>query len=375
MQNTIDPPENEKGSTMKSAVCYGAGEPLVIEEISIDPPQRGEVKVRMVATAICHSDISLLKGEWGPGPFPVIAGHEGAGIVEEVGDDVTRVRPGDHVIVTLLRSCQQCFYCITGKPYLCKGTFALQQQTRLHTRNGEDVVQGLNTAAFAAYTVVDQSQLAQIPDALPLDRAALLACGVITGTGAVINTAQVRPGESVLVIGAGGVGLSAIQGAAIAGAGRIIALDIVDMKLEAARAFGATDAFNAAREDLHEMVHELTAGRGADYALITVGSSAAAVQGMTLLRPGGTLVIVGLPRANARLSLSPMQAAVNCLRILGSYMGSTNLSVDIPRLVDLYQQGRLKLEELITQRYAPEQINEAIEAVESGTALRNIILW
>ncbi len=360
---------------MKSAICYEAGKPLVIEDLKIDRPQQGEVKVRMVATAICHSDISFLKGEWGPVPSPVVAGHEGAGIVEEVGEGVTLVKPGDHVVVSLLRSCRQCFYCTTGKPYLCRGTFALQEQTRLHTRDGADVTQGLSTSAFAEYTIVDQSQLAPIPDSIPLDRAALLACGVITGLGAVVNTAQVRPGESVVVVGTGGVGLSAVQGAVIAGASRIIALDVVDMKLEAARKFGATDAFNATREDLREVVYGLTDGLGADYVFVTVGSTSAEAQGLTLLRPNGALVIVGLPRADALLSFSPVFAAVNGLRILTSFMGSTNLSVDVPRLVDLYQQGRLKLDELITKRYAPEQINEAIEAVERGEALRNVIMW
>ena len=360
---------------MKSAVCYEAGKPLVIEDLKIDPPQQGEVKVRMVATAICHSDISVIKGEWWPLTGPTVAGHEGAGIVEEIGEGVTNVKPGNHVVVSLLRSCKQCFYCKTGKPYLCRGAFALQEQTRMHTRDGIDVAQGLLTSAFAEYTIVDQSQLVPVPDSMPLDRAALLACGVITGLGAVVNTAQVKPGEKVVVIGTGGVGLSAVQGAVIAGASRIIALDVVDMKLEAARKFGATEVFNATRKDLQEAVLGLTDGLGADYVFVTVGSVAAEAQGLTLLRPGGALVIVGLPRGDAMLSFSPTLLVANSPRILFSCMGSTNLSVDVPWLVDLYQQGRLKLDEMITQRYAPEQINEAIEAVERGEALRNIIMW
>ncbi len=360
---------------MKSAVCYELGKSLLIDEIAIDSPRGGEVKVRLVATGICHSDISYLKGEWGPVPCPVVGGHEGAGIVEEAGEGVTLVKPGDRVVVSMLRSCRQCFYCTSGKPYLCKGFPALPEHTHLRTKDGGVVTQGLHTAAFAEYAVVDQSQLVRIPDSMPLDSAALLACGVITGLGAVANTAQVRPGESIVVIGTGGVGLSAIQGAALAGARRIIALDVVDMKLEAAARFGATDAFNAGREDLRDAVFGLTEGLGADYVLVTVGSTAAAAQGLTLLRPGGALVIVGLPRADARLSFSPTPVALSGLRILTTYFGSTNLSVDVPRYVDLYQQGRLKLDELITKRYAPEQINEAIEAVERGEALRNVIMW
>jgi S-(hydroxymethyl)mycothiol dehydrogenase len=360
---------------MKSAVCYELGKPLVIDEITIDAPERHEVKVRLVATGICHSDISLLKGEWGRAPCPLVAGHEGGGIVEEVGEDVTHVKPGDHVIVSLLRSCKQCVYCATGRPYLCRGFPAAYTRRHLRTTGGAVVTQGLNTAAFAEQAIVDQSQVVRIPDSMPLASAALLACGVVTGVGAVMNTAQVRPGESVVVIGTGGVGLSALQGAALAGACRIVALDIVDMKLEAARRFGATDVFNSTRDDLQSAVLGLTDGLGADYVLVTVGSTAAAAAGLTLVRPGGALVIVGLPRADAQLAFSPLLAALNGRRILTSFMGSTNLSVDVPRLVDLYQQGRLKLDELITKRYAPEQINEAIEAVERGEALRNVVMW
>jgi Zn-dependent alcohol dehydrogenase len=360
---------------MKSAVCYEVGKPLVIDELTLEAPRRGEVKVRLAATGICHSDISFLKGEWGPVPCPVVAGHEGAGIVEEVGEDVTSVKPGDHVVVSMLRSCRHCFYCTSGKPYLCRGFPAAPAHTYLHTQDGGDVYQGLYTAAFAEHATVDQSQVVPIPEEVPLASAALLACGVITGLGAVANTAQVRPGESVVVIGTGGVGLSAIQGARLAGARRIIALDVLEAKLEAARKFGATDGFNAAKEDLREAVRSLTEGLGADYVFVTVGSTTAAAQGLTLLRAGGALVIVGLPRADARLSFSPTPIALNGLRILTTYFGGTNLGVDVPRYVDLYRQGRLMLDELITRRYPPEQINEAIEAVERGEALRNVIMW
>jgi len=360
---------------MKSAVCYELGKPLVIDEVTLDSPRRGEVKVRLVATGICHSDISYLKGEWGPVPCPVVAGHEGAGIVEEAGDGVTLVKPGDHVVVSMLRSCRHCFYCTSGKPYLCRGFSATPEHKILHTKDGGDVTQGMHTAAFAERAVVDQSQVVPVPDGIPLESAALLACSVITGLGAVANTAQVRPGESVVVIGTGGVGLSAIQGAVLAGARRIIAVDVLDTKLEAAGKFGATDGFNAAREDLRDAVRGLTDGLGADYVFVTVGSTAAATQGLTLLRAGGALVIVGLPRADARLSFSPTPVALNGLRILTTYFGATNLGVDVPHYVDLYRQGRLRLDELITKRYPPEEINEAIEATERGEALRNMIVW
>ncbi len=358
---------------MKAAVCYEPGQPLRVDDIEIDAPQRGEVKVRVSAVAICHSDIHHIRGDWGI-QLPVVAGHEAAGIVEEVGENVTLAQVGDRVIISLLRSCGRCFYCTSGLPNHCSGTFALSTESRLHTQQGDIVYQGISVGGFAEYVVVDQSQVMQVPADLPLDRAALLACGVITGLGAVINTAQVRPGSSVVVIGAGGVGLNAVQGAVLAGASRIIAVDLVERKLEAAKLFGATDTFNARQEELPAMIRGLTGGRGADYVLVTVGSTAAVAQGIPLLRRGGMLVIVGLPPIDATVPLPAMLVAAKSLRVLGSFMGSTRLSLDIPWLIALYQQGRLKLDELITARYPLEQINEAIEQMERGEALRNVIV-
>jgi S-(hydroxymethyl)glutathione dehydrogenase/alcohol dehydrogenase len=359
---------------MKAAVCYELGQPLQIEEIEIDPPQQGEVKVRVVATAVCHSDIHYIRGDW-VADLPVVVGHEAAGIVEAVGENVTLARVGDPVIISLLRSCGHCFYCTSGLPNHCDGTFALRTESRLHTRQGDIIYQGIRTAAFADYVIVDQSQVIQVPSDMPLDRAALLACGVITGLGAVVNTAQVKPGSSVVVIGAGGVGLNAVQGAVLSGASRIIAIDLIDSKLEAAKIFGATHTLNARQEDISLQVRALTSGRGADYVLVTVGSTTAVLQGMKMLRRAGTLVIVGMPPAEATAPLSVISVADRGIRILGSFMGSTRLRIDIPWLVDLYQQGRLKLDELITARYPLEQINEAIEAMERGEALRNMIVW
>jgi NDMA-dependent alcohol dehydrogenase len=361
---------------MKAAVCYEFGQPLVVEEITIDPPKAGEVKVRMAATAICHSDIHILRGEWG-GKVPVVAGHEAAGIIEEVGPGVTRVKPGDPVVVSLLRSCGRCFYCTTGAPHICEGDYALNTETRLHTLRGEPIEQGIRTAAFAEYAVVDQSQVVVVPDDMPLDRAALLACGVITGLGAVVNTAKVEPNSSVVVIGTGGVGLNAIQGAALAGAYPIIAIDLLDNKLDAARAFGATHVINATQVDSPQAaVKELTSGRGADYVFVAVGSPKAVSQGFNMIRREGTVVVVGIPEVDATVSL-PVSDFIfgGPRRIMGSAMGSTRLSVDVPRLVALYQHGRLKLDELITARYPLEQINEAIAAVEDGKALRNVIMF
>ncbi|HEU5422824.1 MAG TPA: Zn-dependent alcohol dehydrogenase [Nitrolancea sp.] len=359
---------------MRAAVCYEFGQPLVIDEVELDEPGRGEVRVKIAAVAICHSDVHLIRGEWG-GELPVVAGHEAAGIVDAVGEGVDSVQPGDHVIVSLLRSCGHCFYCTTGSPYVCESQFPLRTETRLHTPAGEPILQGINCGAFAEYAVVHQSQLVLVDDELPLDSLALLACGVITGAGAVINTGGVRPGESVAVIGTGGVGLNAVQGAALAGANPIIALDLLDSKLEAARAFGATHALNAADPELPARVRALTGGRGPDYAVVTVGSVAAIEQALRLVRREGTVVVAGMPHVDASFALPVYRFVGSGRRIVGSVMGSTRLHVDVPRFVELYQQGRLKLDQLISNRYPLESINAAIESMESGQALRNVIVF
>jgi Zn-dependent alcohol dehydrogenase len=359
---------------MKAALCYEFGQPLVIEEINIDPPQAGEIKVKLAACAICHSDIHAIEGAWG-GALPALFGHEAAGVVTEVGPQVSLVKPGDNVVVTLIRSCGRCYFCAQGQPQVCEGTFALNHESRLHTRDGQPIRQGIRTGAFAEYVIVDQSQVVQIPTEMPLASASLLACGVITGLGAVVNTAQVPSGSSVVVIGTGGVGLNSIQGAFLSGAQPIIAIDLVNSKLAAAKTLGATHTVNPTEENPLEAVRSLTHGRGADYVFITVGSTRAMEQGLTLLRQAGTLVIVGMPASGAKLQIEAVDFADNSQRILGSKMGSTRLRVDVPKLVELYQQGRLKLDELITARYPLEEINEAIAAVKRGEALRNVIVF
>lgn len=360
---------------MKAAVCYEFGKPLVIEEVELDAPKTGEVKVRLAATAVCHSDLNAIRGRADP-YLPLVAGHEAAGVVEEIGEGVTLAQPGDPVVVSLLRSCGRCFFCTTGLPHKCEAKFALETESRLHNRHGEALRQGIRTAAFAECTVVDESQVVRIPPEMPLDRAALLACGVITGLGAVVNTAQVEPYSSVVVIGTGGVGVNAIQGALLAGAHPIIAVDILANKLAAARDFGATHTINAAEQSAPEdRVKELTSGRGADYVFVTVGNPDVVAQGLKMIRWEGTVVIVGIPAEGATASFPVRQFVVGGQRIVGSCMGSTRLHVDVPRLINLYQHGRLKLDELITAHYPLERINEAIESMEKGEALRNVIVF
>ncbi len=359
---------------MKAAVCREHGKPLVIENLALDEPKTGEVRVKIAACAICHSDIIYMDGGWG-GELPAVYGHEASGIVERVGPGVSLVKPGDHVVVTLIRSCGHCFFCAQGDPHICETRFPLDFSSPLHGDGGEKIVHGLRTGAFAEQVVVDASQVVVIPDSVPLDSASLLACGVITGLGAVVNTAKVAPGSSVVVVGTGGVGLNSVQGAALAGAKSIVALDLADGKLEAARSFGATHTINTANENALGKIQSLTGGRGADYVFVTVGSTAAIEQSVDFARRGGTICIVGMPPSGAMAAFEAVNIADSGKKLIGSKMGSTRLQTDMPGLVELYHQGRLKLDELVSNRYPLERINDAIDSVRRGDALRNVIVF
>jgi Zn-dependent alcohol dehydrogenase len=278
-------------------------------------------------------------------------------------------------VVTLIRSCGSCHFCARGEPVFCETKFPLDEQGPLRARDGESIAQGLRTGAFAEYAVVDASQAVAIPRSMPLDRASLLACGVITGVGAVINTAAVKAGSSVVVIGTGGVGLNSVQGAALAGASPIIAVDLSDAKLAAARAFGATHTVNPRTDDLDSRIRALTGGRRADYVFVTVGAKAAVEQALGLMRRAGTVVIVGMPASGVTAAFDPGWLAADGQHIIGSKMGSSRIQIDVPKLIELYGQGRLKLDELITARYPLERINEAVAGVTRGEALRNVIVF
>lgn len=359
---------------MKAAVCREFGKPLSIEDVDIDTPMAGEVMVRVKACAICHSDVHCVRGDWGF-EAPLVAGHEAAGLVVETGPGVRALRDGDHVVVSLMRSCGHCFQCRRGKSNCCETRFPLDRETRLKSRDGRPVFQGIKTAAFAEYVVVDQSQLVKVPESLAFEAASLLACGVITGVGAVVNTARVEAGSTVAVIGAGGVGLNSIQGAVLCGASEIIGIDLREDKLEACRRFGATRTIDASRDDPVDKVLALTAGLGLDYAFVTVGSARAASQASQMVRPGGTTVIVGMPaNDDVDVTFNAHQLAMD-RSVKGSLMGSTRLATDVPRLIDLYHNGRLKLDELISGRFALHDINDALDMTERGEAVRNVILF
>lgn len=359
---------------MKAAVCHEFGTPLKIEDVTLSKPGQGAVRVKIAACAICHSDIIYMDGAWG-GTLPAVYGHEAAGVVEEVGPGVSHVEVGDHVVVTLIRSCGECHYCAQGHHVICEGSVPLDAAPPLTADDGSALVQGLRCGAFAEYVVVDGSQICAIPKDIPLDSASLLACGVMTGLGAVWNTAQVPAGSNVVVIGTGGVGLNSVQGAALCGAKTIIAMDLAEDKMEAAKTFGATHTVNAGANDAAEQIRKITDGRGADYVFVTVGALPAIEQSVGFLAKAGTTVLVGMPGAGAIAKIEPDDIANAAQRIIGSKMGSSKVRVDIPRLVDLYQQGRLKLDELITGRYPLSEINEAIDSVRRGEALRNVIVF
>lgn len=361
-------------TTIKAAVCREFGAPLIVEHVELAAPGSGEVQVRMAATAICHSDITYAEGGWG-GALPAVYGHEGAGVVAAVGEGVSSVAVGDPVVVTLIRSCGRCHGCLLGMPVTCEATFPLDRHSPLTDAAGVPIAQGMRTAAFAEQVVVDASQVVRVPADLALDVASLLACGVITGFGAVTNTAQVPAGAHVAVFGCGGVGLNSVQGAHVSGARTVIGIDVADSKLDAARRFGATHTINPRATDVVTAVRELTEGRGADFVFVTVGAKAAFDQSYELLAKGGAVVLVGMPATGVTSEIDPGTMAAASQRILGSKMGSARIGIDIPNLVSLYRQGRVKLDELVSGRYPLTDINEAIASVKAGDALRNVVVF
>ena len=359
---------------MKAAVCREFGHPLQIEDVQLERPHADEVRISVKACGVCHSDVTYIDGSWG-GDVPVVFGHEVAGIVDEVGEGVADLTPGQHVVASMIRACGRCQPCITGEPAICVANMRLDKESPIRDHEARPIFQGLRTAGWADSTLLHKSQVVAIPDDIDLSAACLLGCAVITGFGAAVNTASLMPAESVVVIGTGGVGLNAVQGAAIAGAYPIIAMDLNDAKLERASEFGATHAINAGDETAERQLKKLTGGRLADAVLVTVGASEAIEQGLRMVRRGGRLVVVGMPGGSAASRLDATLLAYKGQRILGSKMGSTVPRVDVPRLVSLYRRGLLKLNELVTGRYPLNEINDAVAALKRGDGIRNVILF
>ncbi len=356
---------------IKAAVCTEFGAPLTIEELELRAPQTGELEVTLEAVAICHSDISYADGAWG-GDLPAVYGHEAAGRVSALGAGVTGLKVGDRVVVTLIRACGQCPSCSEGKPTICDTPNAADAVLR--RPDGEPVVQAMNCGAFAERVVVDQSQVVVLPEAIPAEAVSLLACGVITGVGAVVNAAALKAGQDVVVIGAGGVGLNAIQGARIAGARRIVAVDMTEDKLAIAREFGATDGVLATEVEPWRVAQGIL-GKGADAVIVTVGAIPAYDSAPRYLGYGGKVIMVGMPHSGAMSTYEPVVLAAMSTGMVGSKMGDVVIRRDIPWMADLYAQGRLKLDELISGRWSLEQINEAIADTKTGGAKRNVILF
>ncbi|MFT4784415.1 MAG: S-(hydroxymethyl)glutathione dehydrogenase/alcohol dehydrogenase [Paracoccaceae bacterium] len=357
--------------TIKAAVCHAPKTPLIIEDILLSPPGPDQVEVTLEAVAICHSDISFIDGAWSC-PFPAVFGHEAVGHITATGPGA-RASLGARVIVTLLHSCGTCQCCATGAPAHCE-TSIDRMAGQVRTMSGDPIHYGINCAAFAEKVVVHQSQIASVPASIPAASASLLACGVVTGIGAAVNTAGVRPGETVVVIGAGGVGLNAIQGARIAGASRIIAVDMLEEKLTVAREFGATDGILASTPEPWNEALKI-APRGADVVLVTVGAVPAYESALGYLGQKGRMYMVGMTHSGQSARYEPVNVCAAGQRMEGSLMGDTVLSRDIPWMIDMYSQGRLKLDELVSATWRLDQINEAIASTKSGAARRNVIVF
>lgn len=360
---------------IKAALFREPNKPLVIEEVEIDRPGPREVLVRTVASGVCHSDLHYVHGLL-PLKTPAILGHEPAGIVEAVGSAVTSVKPGDHVIACTSIYCGNCTQCLYGRPHLCVNRGECQRSVNEPPRlsqNGAPIHQFVDLAAFAEQMLLHERAVIKIEDDIPLDRAALLGCSVTTGVGAALNTAQVAPGSTVAVFGAGGVGISVIQGARIAGSRQIIAIDLLDNKLALARHFGATHTINASSADAVREIKRLSNG-GVDYSFEAIGNREVAEQCFYCLAPRGTATIVGAIPAGQKIELNAGHFFVE-KRIQGCYMGSNRFHIDMPRYLDLYRQGRLNLDDMVSRHGRLADVNEAFRAMEAGEVTRTVLMF
>jgi S-(hydroxymethyl)glutathione dehydrogenase/alcohol dehydrogenase len=351
-------------------------EPMSMLEIDLDDPGPGEVRVKMVASGVCHSCLHAYDGSHSGVPMPIVLGDEGSGVVESVGEGCTRLKPGDHVIISWAPDCGACKYCALGFPALCLNTApagnASGGGTRFHLDG--DPIYHYGPATYGPYIVVPEAAAVGVREDFPLDLAALIGCSVSTGFGAVVNTAGVRPGQSVAIFGCGGVGLNAVQGAAIAGAYPIIGIDILDSKLEFARHFGATHTINLTTDDLAESVAAI-AGEGVDASIVAVGNTQAMEQGLSILSKQGVEVVIGLPESGATFAVDPRTLMVGERRIVGSRYGSSNPMVEFPRMVELAMAGLLKIEDLVTKRYDLDEADEAFRSLAAGEQARGLIVF
>lgn len=358
---------------MKAAVLHAPHQPLTIEEVALAAPGSREVRLRTAFAGLCHSDLHFIEGLY-PHPTPCVLGHESSAVVEAVGEDVTYVKPGDHVITCLSVFCGTCPQCLTGHPNLCENTEVKMLpgvSRRLSWKGGEVMHQFTNLSSFGEAMLVHENAIVKIDPDIPLDRAALVGCGVITGVGAVFNAAKVEPGSTVAVIGCGGVGLSAVNGASLAGAERIIAIDTQPGKLELAKTLGATDTLNASNADPVKAVREMTGG-GVAFSFEALGTKTTAEQAFRMLRAGGTATIIGMVPFGVKIELHGFDF-LRDRKLQGTSMGGNRFRVDMPRLLSLWRQGRLKLDHLISGHLPLGQINEGFAAMKSGAVVRQLI--
>ncbi|MCH9671334.1 MAG: Zn-dependent alcohol dehydrogenase [Gammaproteobacteria bacterium] len=361
---------------MKAAVFHKAHEPLRIEEISIDKPGDREILVRTAATGVCHSDLHFVDGDLPGGRSPMVMGHEGAGVVEQVGAGVTTVKPGDHVVACLSGFCGTCAQCLSGHPNLCATRYVSRGrgETPRLNHDGDPRIQFADVGSFAEQMLLHENSAVKIDPEIPLDCAALVGCGVLTGVGAALRTAGLQAGQSVAVFGCGGVGLSIIQGALIGGAGRIIGIDNIPAKVERALSLGATDGIDSSAGDAVERLRELTGGLGVDHAFEAVGSQALIRNAVESLAIGGTATIVGVPPLGTVIEF-PFSAINPECKVQTSRMGSNRFRIDIPQYLEFYRQGRLKLDDMVSKHGRLEDVNEAFRAMKAGEVARTVLTF
>ncbi len=356
---------------MKAAIFEEANKPLSIEDIDIIDPRPSEVLVRTVCSGVCHSDLHFVDGLWSL-PLPTVLGHEAAGVVEKVGDQVSYVKPGDRVIMSFRPFCGSCYYCLGGRPNLCSDKSQNALAASRLSRNGKPILQFGNVGSFAEYMITTETGVVKIPADMPMAEAALIGCGVMTGVGAALYTAKVPGGASVAVIGCGGIGLNIIQGCRLAGAGQIIAIDVVPSKLELATRFGATHTLDANDVDLREAVRELSEGAGVEYAFEAIGNTDCARQAFDITRPGGTAVIVGMMPQGSEIKV-PGPAFLQEKKMIGCMYGSTRFREHMPKLIGLFLQGKLDLTSLVSRRLELGGVNEAFRAMKAGEVARSVL--
>ena len=361
---------------MKAAVFHGPNMPLSIEDVELDKPQDREVLIKTVASGVCHSDLHFVEGLY-PYAAPAVLGHEAAGIVEEVGKQVTYVKPGDHVICCLSVFCGNCEQCMSGHPNRCSNKAATQRKPGDKPRisqKGKPVNQFLDISSYCEKMLLHENAVVKIREDLPLDRAALIGCGVTTGVGAVLNTAKSEPGSTVAVFGAGGVGLAAIQGARIAGARKIIAVDMFEGKLAMAKRLGATDTVDASSSDPVDEIRKLTDGAGVDYSFEAIGLKKVAEQAFVALKPGGTATVIGMIPVGQKVEIDGYMFLTE-RKLQGSNMGSNRFRIDMPKYIDFYLQGRLNLDDMISRRGKLEDVNDAFRAMKAGEVARTVLMF